>query len=278
MKLKSSSLEKIEITHRFYIDELKLTLDKSCCFKCELCSVVCPKDAIVVTFDGENLDIDIDETRCVFCEVCSYICPKECIEITYNGTPKRILLEKKAFPPFPEKISLNEGRCPSRCQISPSCEGRWCRQKKKIIENVFSECPRFCFECVESCPQEALKIGEDNLSLDVSSKLCIRCMKCEDVCKYEALSINKIFLGKVEIDWARCPKDCQKCIDLCPSKAIERDGEKVFVKEDYCILCGLCKVVCDKDAVTIRRENVVLASSEFTQIWEDTLKRLKYEL
>jgi NADH-quinone oxidoreductase subunit I len=60
------------------------------CVACEMCSTVCPANAIrVVAEEDENPDIEkraklyeIDELRCIFCGFCEEVCPRDAIRLT----------------------------------------------------------------------------------------------------------------------------------------------------------------------------------------------------
>ena len=62
------------------------------CVACEMCSTVCPADAItVIAEEDENPDIEkraafyeIDELRCIFCGYCEEVCPRDAIHLTKN--------------------------------------------------------------------------------------------------------------------------------------------------------------------------------------------------
>ena len=42
---------------------------------------------------------------------------------------------------------------------------------------------------------------------------------------------------------------CQTCVDECSVGAISMEEDIAFIKEDECILCGVCHDVCPEDAV-----------------------------
>ena len=104
--------------------------------------------------------------------------------------------------------------------------------------------------------------------------LCLRCTQCLTVCEYEAICVNPQFRGRLVIDANRCPPDCVKCIELCPVKAIERDGDRVWFRVENCAYCGVCVNVCDDAAITLVREEVVAEAGEFSQAWETAVGKL----
>jgi 4Fe-4S ferredoxin len=72
----------------------------------------------------------------------------------------------------------------------------------------------------------------------------------------------------------KCPADCRKCISLCPVKVIVREGSRVFLKSETCSLCGVCQAICDQDAITVIREEVVAEPGEYSHAWEQAVARL----
>ena len=144
--------------------------------------------------------------------------------------------------------------------------------------------PRFverclrCFQCVESCPNEIIKItgpgaGLDNLftpHLDFRKNGCdYNCQVCQLVCPNFAIPMQslqekqKSTIGLAKIDESICvvfAKDinCLVCEEFCPVpykaiEVVEREkmvnGELItlrypVVDPDLCIGCGLCEAFC----------------------------------
>jgi NAD-dependent dihydropyrimidine dehydrogenase PreA subunit len=63
----------------------------------------------------------------------------------------------------------------------------------------------------------------------------------------------------VGVDFALC-YGCEKCIHACPTHVFElmqnQSGHQVVdpVKDDDCILCLVCEIVCPVEAISIERE------------------------
>ena len=92
--------------------------------------------------------------------------------------------------------------------------------------------------CIEACPKGLLHLRPYSKTITVTCKntergadarkvckvACIGCMKCEKVCEDDAIHVNE-FLAV--IDYAKCTV-CGKCVDACPTNAIEIRGDKVY--------------------------------------------------
>lgn len=67
------------------------------------------------------------------------------------------------------------------------------------------------------------------LQLSYQKKNCIgaECRRCEAICSQKALKFSD---SAVEVDWSRC-NHCQKCVEVCPSQALETFGVNSTVQE-----------------------------------------------
>jgi len=222
----------------------KLTYDTSLCFGCELCTSVCPQNAIrlyplAYMFIGKPR-VKIDEGKCILCGICSEVCPSGAIKV--DGA--KIRLKKLFFADF-------------------ECED--------------------CNVCVEACPWGAIvdKAGnvnetgddgreskaEDDTEKSEESKatkewiedLCIFCGRCAKLCPDDKIFVEKPISGEVIIGEG-C-KFCGVCMDICPSHAISFDGRKMIVDVDVCILCGACRNACPTKVIEIRRDDVRVESA-----------------
>ena len=80
-----------------YQELVELCLDKTACLKCEICSLVCPREAVAVTPSDAGLDITIDPRLCVLCEICAHFCPTGAVSLRLNGVPKTILFDHRGL-------------------------------------------------------------------------------------------------------------------------------------------------------------------------------------
>jgi len=264
----------LELTLRMFVDEVRLRLDKQACLKCDVCMLVCPRRAVSIIPGEDDLDIDIDARLCVLCEICSHFCPASAITLTVNGELKTIFADHEGLAPFYPKIDMDKGKCPEPCPPLPQGEIHWCRQQVQLVANDLNGCPKHCHKCLDICPRQAIVLNAEADQTVPEPDLCLRCTQCLTVCEYGAIQVMPQFRGHLTIDDAKCPADYLKCIHLCPVKAIVREGERVYPKLEVCSYCGVCKNICDQDAVTLVREEVVAVPGEFSQAWEHALAKL----
>ena len=236
---------------------MQLRLDKVICLKCDICAQVCPREAVLIICGDDGLDITIDPRLCLMCEICAHFCPVAAVTLSYNGEVKTIMADHQGLAPFLPKIDMDKSRCLLPCPAAPEGEEHWCRQQLKLVPNDLTECPKQCHKCLAACPRQAIVLDEAAGQTWPSPDLCLRCTQCLTVCEYEAIVVNPQFRGRLVIDDNKCPPDCVKCIELCPVKAIERDGDRVGFRVENCAYCGVCVNICDDAAITLVREEVV---------------------
>src|SRR4030043_127563 len=93
---------------------------------------------------------------------------------------------------------------------------------KFITETLAGALDNFSLHLTGSCPQrECIRLVE----YVVNRELCIRCGKCLEVCRYDAIvgEIKKPYRSgylPFEIRQKRCTR-CGECITACPTGAIE---------------------------------------------------------
>ncbi len=264
----------LDLILKLFAEEVRLHLDLKACIRCDVCSLVCPKEAVWLLPGDDELDIVIDPRRCVLCEVCSHFCPAAAITLTYNQQAKTILADQGALAPFYPKIELDPEKCPAPCPPLHAGEAHWCRSLQKLVANRLSECPKHCHRCLTACPRQAIVLDEVLGCTRPEPDQCLRCRQCLAACNTGAIQVTPQFRGRVHIDDHKCPPDCQKCIRLCPVAMIVREGTRVFLKAETCSLCGICQAICDREAVTVIREEVVAEPGEYSHAWERAVARL----
>jgi len=68
---------------------------------------------------------------------------------------------------------------------------------------------------------------------------------------FEAIS-RKYLVSKPVIMDSLC-KGCERCLSICPQKAIKKQGNRMGIDYDKCIRCYCCQEVCDFDAITFKK-------------------------
>jgi ferredoxin len=264
----------LELTLTMFVDTVALRLDKGLCLKCDICATVCPQEAVTIIPGEAELDITIDPRRCLLCEICAHFCPVGAVTLSYNGVPKTIMADHQGLAPFLPKIAMDKSRCLLPCPVTSPGEEHWCRQQLQLVPNDLTGCPKHCRKCLEACAREAIVLDEAAGQTMPAPDRCLRCTQCLTVCEYEAIIVNPQFKGRLVLDDGKCPPDCVKCIELCPVKAIVREEGRVFFRLETCAFCGVCVNICDEEAITLIREDVVAEAGEFSQAWETAVAKL----
>jgi Ni,Fe-hydrogenase III small subunit/NAD-dependent dihydropyrimidine dehydrogenase PreA subunit len=79
------------------------------------------------------------------------------------------------------------------------------------------------------------------------------------------------FHGLPVLDESKCLDGCRRCIDACPTEAIERDSLGLRLDLGRCLFCGECSVLCPTDAIrftqdhrlaTSKREDLIVRSGQ----------------
>jgi 4Fe-4S ferredoxin len=238
-----------------------LKLDYAKCVGCGICVSTCPEEALkllpAVVNDGKLVNkpiVDFDSSRCTFCGECVVLCPTTALKTEVNGEEKVPVVETKVFPILLKEITVDIGRCSHLCALA----------------------------CEKECPTEAIKVDverkgdmiEKILDVRINREKCIFCERCEAACPQNALHVKKPIHGVIRLDTSMCPKNCQICVDICPSKAIVlKQGEKPTVLEEFCIYCGACQTSCPERAITLKRTQV-LHSEIKSGAWIVALEKL----
>jgi len=221
---------KLEIGLVMYTKKWSLSLDRSLCKGCELCRLVCPRYAITLT-DSPDIDgkavaplVDVDENKCDYHGICAVVCPFNAIRITTGGKDELPAVKSGVFPVLTRDIEVDRERC------EPGCK-----------------------KCQECCPLGIITVGED--SVDIKKDYCASCPVCWTECPADAISVTKFIEGSILIQPDLCPDGCHKCLDVCPVDALAADEDgKIYEKDNNCIYCGACKLVCPAEgALKIER-------------------------
>jgi len=271
--LREESENSLLIERRHWVRHYSLILDKEHCVGCELCALICPREAIEIkTYEkkeGEKAKrptINIDENKCSYCGICDAICPFGAIKVMLNGERYVTVVDKESFPQLIREITIDTSLC------KPDCT-----------------------ECEEACPLDLIKVkvydqngkpienvnavkNKDSLKVEVEiqTEHCPSCRICEYKCPEGAITVKRTFYGKLIINQEKCPEGCRDCLDVCPITGALYLGEdgKVHVNEMFCVYCGVCRLVCPVEGALDLQRMRIMHTPVRSGAWNKALEKL----
>jgi 4Fe-4S ferredoxin len=255
-RYKSEDKDRLSLAEVFYAKRFDLSVDRELCKGCEICKLVCPRDAITLKPvlagpDGKALApvVDIDENKCDFHAICAVACPFSAIEVTVNGQAKDPAVEKEVFPVLLRDIQVDSERCEPDCK---KCEEKC---PLGVISVRFEPLKP---EKMEDRKARGLPAAATETVVDIKKDLCATCRVCEIECPAKVIKVTKFFDGSLGIRQELCPEGCHACLDVCPVHALYLgDDSRVHVNDMFCIYCGACVNVCPKrEAMELIRTSV----------------------
>ena len=187
-------------------------------------------------------ELILDRLRCVGCGQCSIVCPKDAIlfgpaAAVYENKPK----------------DLNAA----------------------VVDSVDPALCVMCGVCVAFCPFDAIhlfkdgeKIEPDTLEINAYNSIpqlegeTVQCSRIKREAKvyWEGETKPTYELPPTEEEFKKyylnkCPGDCKKCLDICPTDAITFKSmedawtSKILfeIDDEKCINCSACMLVCPQD-------------------------------
>ena len=247
----------LSFASKFSLFKLKISSDQ--CLNCSLCQKYCKANCI----DYKNNTIDF--SRCVLCFNCLTYCSKNGIkfELDYkrNSLPKENGVISKSRRNFLNTITFSAAGI---LILNDDLEA----QKRNRNKNN-----NLLYDSIELNRSKQPIIPPGAISLQNYSTKCVSCMLCVASCPtkvivptFNEFGWDKLFIPKLDYNYAYCQYDCVVCSEVCPTDAIlkitiEQKQEiqlgKVRFKKRYCIVhtnnveCGACSEHCPTKAVNM---------------------------
>lgn len=260
MKIQKTDQNKQLVVERIHhAKSYRLTVDRELCVGCEVCSLICPREAIRLIKqskkEGQKTPrpkIDVDEAKCHYCGICATTCPHGAVQVTIDGKNIASVVEKESFPQLIREITVDATKCPTGC-----------------------------IECEEACPLNLIKVTSNptdgKIKVDIEKERCPCCRVCEVKCPEGVVRVWKIFTGRLKINKEKCPPGCHDCLDVCPITGAlyisEKDG-KVHVNELLCTYCGVCRIVCPETGALELSRSTIHHTPVRSGAWNKALEKL----
>jgi len=251
---KNENNGKLEVGQVLYTKHFSLELDRSLCKGCQICRLACPKQ-IIDRIPQEDADgkavaplVDVDEAKCDFCGICALACPFSAISVTAKSLKEGITDNKVSadiYPTLVRDIKVDNAKC------KPNCK-----------------------QCEDICSLGVLSVDTEKGEVTVKTDFCAGCTACWMECPEEAISVAKFIEGEISIDTEKCPEGCQRCVDVCPVKAIDIEDGEVFTNDYTCIYCGACQEVCPEEGAIEIERTAIRHSPVDSGTWHKALEKL----
>lgn len=238
----------------------KIYIDKDLCLSCGLCEKKCQSACI------NSKEKTIDNETCIKCLKCLGVCRRNGIkfgikpktQIKFNPKRREIIIALSALALLGTAVKAGVVITEKTAQkirdiiLPPG---------SKNPNRMFHKCLN-CNLCIQNCPNKILtrannKFGAIHIDYSKGEGFCkYDCNECAQICPSGA--IQKITLEEKQktriamamIQDTKCTQ-CGVCIYDCPTGAILKANEKVFVNGMKCIGCGKCKKSCRYNAIEI---------------------------
>jgi 4Fe-4S ferredoxin len=259
--IKQATPEKLTLLRPMVTRRYELTVDHDTCCGCGTCATVCPREAITLSKAGlaegrvvEPVRIDIS-TECSFCGECVALCPTHALAMTVNGQPEIPVIKGQAFPFLVRNMKVDQ----AILEVSTDAA---------YIDN----CP------VGAISAEVTRDASGKVTavrnVEVDRKLCINCTRCMQLGPEGGFTVTKPYKGRVTLNALLCPAGCQACADVCPTKTITYDSQRVWLDERFCIYCGACQQVCPVEGAVRSARSGFVHTPIHSAAWARAVEKL----
>jgi 4Fe-4S ferredoxin len=274
-ELKTDNEKELMIERLLHAKHYSLTLDKTRCVGCEICRVICPREAIQIQKQpklqggkAQRPTFDVSAQKCSYCGMCEPICSFDALKVKVNGEHIVPVVEKESFPKLIHEIEVDTTKCDLDCV---ECE-KACPLNLVKVTLLTPEGKQISRSKAESLTKKK----DVRVQVEVKRDQSPCCRLCEIKCPEGAIRVRKIFHGVLDINVEKCPTGCQDCLDVCPipGALFLGDDSKVYPDETFCVFCGACKIVCPAEgALTMERRSVYHTPVK-SGAWNKALEKL----
>lgn len=242
--IKRTDDQSLELDRKMITRSHLLTLIRQRCVGCELCTAVCPQEAMAlvkgVVENGQLVErptIDIDPDKCNFCGMCVVVCPVNALSMLVDGEAHIPVWDFEAFPELIKEIKWDGANL-----------------LKSAADKVVEVCPTDVITVEARRDKKGKVTAVKSVQVDTSN--CIYCKQCE-VASPETFQATHPFEGIIHLQRSLCPSGCQACADICPSHALFMEDGNLMLDDRFCVYCGACTGVCPApEALLVRRHRV----------------------
>jgi len=275
-QLKTETENELKVERILHTKRYALTLDKNLCTGCEICKIVCPREAIEIKTipktagqKAKHPIINVDELKCHYCGVCNSMCPFGALKVQVDGQYIIPVLKTESFPQLIREIEVDTKKCKPDASALAECEEAC---PLKLIKVSWRTPEGKEVADVKSIPN----LENVSVSIDIKKDLCPGCRLCELRCPEDAIHVRKMFHGILRVNDEKCPEGCKDCVDVCPITGtlyLSNDG-KVHVNEASCVYCGACKIVCPVEGALSFQRTYVHHTPVHSGAWNKALEKL----
>ncbi|MGD8506917.1 MAG: 4Fe-4S dicluster domain-containing protein [Candidatus Bathyarchaeota archaeon] len=275
-ELKTETENTLTIERILHAKRYAMILDKTRCVSCEICQIICPREAIEVKKipkeNGEKAQrpkFDVSEQKCSYCGMCEPICPFNAIEVRVDKEHMVPVLDKGSFPELIREIEVDPAKCDVGCI---DCE-EVCPLNLITVKVLSPDGKEIKPKKAKSLPKKKkLKV-----KVDIKKNLSPCCRLCEIKCPDGAIRVRKIMHGILKINLEKCPDGCQDCLDVCPIPGalyLDETDKKVHPNETFCVFCGTCRIVCPIEEALILERRSIRHTPVSSGAWNTALEKL----